>query len=146
MSCYLCEAVYQADRLLDAGASLEARDADGCTPLHRIAGEIWGEDLVHLLVTEGADVHATDNQGRTPLHEAAWSDQLEVVKLLVESDARIANRDHTHGGTCVDWARFAGKQRIVDYFASRDDLEIFDAIGCNRLVPVAWSSPNCRWG
>ncbi|MCP3098502.1 ankyrin repeat domain-containing protein [Myxococcus sp. K15C18031901] len=52
--------------VLEAGAVVDARDAQGRTPLHRVAN--LGHDAqVRLLLERGADVNAIDGLGRTPL-------------------------------------------------------------------------------
>lgn len=52
--------------LLAAGASINAQDLDGWTPLHYAArNELQGETLVRTLLAAGADVNKPDNRGRT---------------------------------------------------------------------------------
>ena len=43
-----------------AGASLDTKDDDGCTPLH---AAVRSPDVVAALVRAGADVNARDNAG-----------------------------------------------------------------------------------
>jgi len=52
--------------LIDAGASVNARDKFGCTPLH-IACRIDDEALVKLLLQRNADPTATNRRQLTPL-------------------------------------------------------------------------------
>lgn len=52
--------------LLSAGASVDARDLDGWTPLMYAArNETDGEALVRTLVAAGADLDRKNNRGRT---------------------------------------------------------------------------------
>ncbi len=52
--------------LLSAGASVNAQDLDGWTPLMYTArNEIDGEGLARVLIAAGADVNKTNNRGRT---------------------------------------------------------------------------------
>jgi len=67
--------------LLDAGADVNAKDAEDTTPLMRAAEEGTVE-TVEALLARGADINATNNDGQTALGVAkeAYSDF--VVDLL----------------------------------------------------------------
>ena len=77
----------QATLLLDQGASVDARDTLGRTPLllavaqNRIA-------VVRLLLARGADPNAADNTGLTPLQQAKDKDLRDVAALLEQAGAR----------------------------------------------------------
>lgn len=58
--------------LLDAGADIEARDAQGYTPLHS-AAQMGNPQVIQLLLERGADKAAKDRHGRTPAHTAAMA-------------------------------------------------------------------------
>ena len=51
--------------LLDHGAGVHARDADGNTPLHEAVRH--KVDVPTVLILRGADVNATNSAGETPL-------------------------------------------------------------------------------
>lgn len=79
----------QVDRIteLATNATLEARDAQGRTPLH-IAVLSGHAEIVELLIEQGADVNARDLWGNTPLRRLAlvteqrgW-DRSEIAQLL----------------------------------------------------------------
>ena len=68
--------------LIDAGADIEARDEDLCTPLMSSCGK--GElPIVKMLLKAGAEVRATDKVGRTCLIMAAGFGHTETVRYLV---------------------------------------------------------------
>jgi ankyrin repeat protein len=60
-------------QLLAAGASLEAADVQGHTPLH-IAALAGRCGVVQQLLAAGSNLAAADAEGRTPLHSAAISE------------------------------------------------------------------------
>jgi truncated hemoglobin YjbI len=74
-----CASVAQA--LLDHGATIDARDAKGQTPLRR-AVNCRQIEIVRLLVRRGADPHAPDRRGETPL---AVARSAEMKQALVEA-------------------------------------------------------------
>lgn len=68
--------------LLDAGAPIEVRDADGKTPL--IAAGMIGVSPagIQTLVQAGADLQAVDMKGKNALHWACKNNRLETAKAL----------------------------------------------------------------
>ena len=68
----------QAKRLLDQGANIEARDAQGATPLITAAGR-GNLALVTLLLNRHAEVETTDRAGNTALHQASFYGQVPCV-------------------------------------------------------------------
>ena len=65
------------------GGDVDAKDSDGCTPLHHAARK--GHDIVvdALLRATGGDVNAKDFDGWTPLHYAARNGQENCIRALV---------------------------------------------------------------
>src|SRR5512132_759354 len=78
-----------AKRLLEEGASVEARDGLGAMPLARAAaaGEV---ELVTLFLEHGAPIDARNLEGSTALYQAAENGRLPIVKLLVERGANVS--------------------------------------------------------
>ena len=74
--------VEQAQRLIERGANLNARDHEGESPLHE-AAEAGRLEMVKMLVEAGARRGPRDDEGETPLHEAAEEGHLDVVRFLV---------------------------------------------------------------
>jgi ankyrin repeat protein len=81
---------------LAAGASLEARDAEGRTPLLALCWSGSGRaklsntaaNAALLLIERGANVRATDDDKVTALHWAASSHAVRVVDALAAKGAR----------------------------------------------------------
>ena len=67
--------------LIEHGADVNARDANGETPLHLITELKYGADLdvVKFLVEHGADVNARNNDGWTPCDVAKDDDIRKVM-------------------------------------------------------------------
>ena len=89
------------EALLDAGADVTARDADGDTPLHMLAQECatqpWAAGVARLLLDSGADARATNVAGKTPAECASEEGEGddgdggasdELVALLREAEER----------------------------------------------------------
>lgn len=51
-------------------------------------------ETVKTPVAEGTDVHAINVRGQTPLHLAAMTDNVDVVRMLVDGGANIDVSDH----------------------------------------------------
>lgn len=70
-----------AESLLRAGAAVDARNADGATPLIRAAR--WGhDDVAAVLLAHGAQAAAADNAGRTAADWASNKGHNDVSALL----------------------------------------------------------------
>src|SRR5262249_13973398 len=71
---------------LDAGVDVNARDANGNTPL-LLAAVYAGPECVELLLNKGADVNAANKAGATPLMRAATD--YAKSKLLIDAGADV---------------------------------------------------------
>lgn len=97
----LFDAIRRADtaavkRLLDRGASAEARDSDGL-PALMAATLFAGPDCMKLLLDRGADPNAATSKGATAL---MWAmPDLEKAKLLVARGADVNAKSNNVGRT-----------------------------------------------
>lgn len=132
-------------RLLDDGASPNARGRYGYSPLREAASQGHLE-TVKLLLEAGASIDLTDGENATALYWAASNGHTEVVKLLLAKGAKIntirdcgysvltpvimngdeelaivlmqcgANPDVVaHGETMYEWAVRYGREKVVRY-------------------------------
>ncbi|XP_038668380.1 ankyrin repeat and SOCS box protein 13-like [Scyliorhinus canicula] len=81
--------------LLEHGADANSQCKHGATPLHAVIGLF--PDCALLLIQNGADVDLPDNWGVTPMYLAACSGQLDCLRLLVHSGAKITYRNKSTG-------------------------------------------------
>ena len=105
------------ETLVAAGANVDARDADGETPLHwvargprRLAGahpsvvQARAAAVVEALLRLGGNAHArTGWMGATPLHVAAEAGADQVVDVLLAAGVSVEAADDA-GATAVHWA------------------------------------------
>ena len=76
-------------RLLKAGATVNEKDWNNVSPLHK-AVRARSSVAVKLLVEYGADVNATDNRGSTPLRRAVTNTGAGNTKGRMEKALEIA--------------------------------------------------------
>ena len=95
---------------LTAGADVNAKYADGSTPLHFAAG-VGRREVVELLIAEGAEVNVKDKYDGTPLHSATANDHKEIAKLLIAEGADVNAKDDK-GRTPLD--RAVGNTKTAD--------------------------------
>lgn len=76
----------EMQRMLDANASANSTDKRKSTALHWAAnrGDIVG---AKILIKAGADIHAKNEAGGTPLMEAAMMGKVDMVNLLLTTNA-----------------------------------------------------------
>jgi ankyrin repeat protein len=101
-----------AQRLLDNGASLEARDRLGVRPLGRAAAAGQPE-LVALFLDRGAPIDARAIDGSTAVYQAAEAGRLPIVQQLVEHGANITLPGRS-GLTPLEAGAYMGSQPIVE--------------------------------
>ena len=83
-------------KLIETGADVNARDAQGNTPLI-LASFYASPKCVELLLEKGADANAANQAGVTPLIRAATS--YEKARLLVDKGAKVGVRTADFGNT-----------------------------------------------
>jgi ankyrin repeat protein len=93
-------------------ASVNARDAEGATPLHKAAytGQLT---CLELLLERGADLSIQDKEGSSPAHKAAYSNRTECLTALLKRGAEVDNRDYD-SGTPLHNAAFGGHMESLE--------------------------------
>jgi ankyrin repeat protein len=129
-----------ATRLLDQGASVDARDRIGARPLSR-AAKSGHLGMVDLLLARGAATNARDLNGATALYYAAERGHASVVQRLIERGADISLTGRS-GVSPVAAAAYAGRDSIVGILLAHGaDGNAPDATG---KPPVVYAAASAR--
>jgi ankyrin repeat protein len=113
----------EVNRLVEAGADVNARSLYQATPLHwALKGSSVVPDIFSILVKNGADVNAQDNARKTPLHIASSFGNIPAAERLLSLGASLEIKDEGEQSP-VDRAK--GKEmdaffkKITDRIADR---------------------------
>ena len=108
-----------AKLLIDKGANVNVKDADGDTPL-KSAAYAGHKEIVELLIAYGADVNLKHSlpsdrtlEADTPLHEATGENHKEIVELLIANGADV-NARNDFGSTPLDYAITIDLTKMAD--------------------------------
>jgi ankyrin repeat protein len=101
-----------AAKLLDFGASVDARDRFGARPLSH-AARFGHLDMVDLLLARGAPIDARNLAGATALYFAAEGGHVLVAQRLMERGANVKLTGRS-GISPVAAAAYAGSDAIVE--------------------------------
>lgn len=114
--------------LLESNAQVNSVENKGNSPLHAcisapLLGGVTNPRIVELLLNSGADINLQSKCcGRTPLHLAAFSGNLELVRLLLKhgADPKSLTPD---GKTPYDDAITGGDQKTISLMRTELSLK-----------------------
>ena len=104
--------VDEINRLIAAGADLDARDRVGRTPAH-VAAFASHDDAVTALALGGADMNALENRVYDVLTIAAVTDDPELVSLAIELGNKPDLITSVYDGTALIAAAHLGHHDVV---------------------------------
>ncbi|GFU11199.1 ankyrin-3 [Nephila pilipes] len=119
--------------LLSKGADPNIQNEYGFTPLH-IAAMRGNTNLVEILLEKKADVFITDSQNRYVIEIAILSIQLDVVKLLVQTENIDVNLRRKHDFTLLHFSALTGSKEITEYLVEkRANIDAKDVYGSKPI-------------
>jgi uncharacterized protein len=125
-----------ARRLIEAGASLEARDRLGAMALAR-AARAGHAGLVEFFLAQGAAIDARNLVGATALYGAVENERQATVALLLAKNAD-PNLPGRSGVTPLAASAFKGNGRIVDLLLARGAApDVIDTTGKSAMTYAA---------
>jgi ankyrin repeat protein len=111
--------VFKVDKLLSAGADVNAPTPDGATAL--MGAVYYGyPQTSRLLMERGADVNAATNDGVTALHYAAQQGRTDIARDLLQKGAD-PDAVSAAGNTPLELARAAGHQDVVELLQQTEE-------------------------
>jgi uncharacterized protein len=124
------------DDLMQAGASPDARNRDGDTPIG-VAAKAGREAFVAELLRRGAKIDGADVKGATPLLLATRANRRAVALQLLAAGADVSAAD-LHGETPLIVAAFNGDATLVEQLLARKaDPSPADSTGKTAIVYAA---------
>jgi ankyrin repeat protein len=152
--------VATAERLLQAGADVNAANEFGATALYAAAAHA-DPAMAERLLAAGADANAPLLSGETPLMEAARRGNLATVRALLARKANPNAQEGNGGQTALMWAVAEHQAAVVDELVPRGaDIGLRSKAGstaltfaaqqgdadCIRILLAAGAKPNDAMG
>ena len=146
LHCAVTSYVQSTDKikaLLEFGAIPNTRNSWGDTPLH-LAVTLGCVDQIKLLVSTDAFVNVRRNDGNTPIHLAAWTDNLQILDILVSATSdsdilTVLNERNQYGETPLHIATRAGRADMCKaVIASGSKVNAFRSDGW-APIHLAWN-------
>lgn len=125
-----------AQRLIQTGVNVNAKDGKGDTPLHYVGKS---EKNARLLLSRGAKVNVRNQNGDTPLHNIFGEKTAAVIKLLIDRGAKVNARNQEQM-TPLHFAANSGKADITELLI-RSGADI-NARSTQNWTPLHYAASN----
>jgi ankyrin repeat protein len=101
-----------AERLIKAGANVNAKNEYGATPMSEaaVAGNVA---MLELLLKAGADVESPNADGQTALMVVARGGRVDAARLLLKYKANVNASEKWRGQTALMWAAAQQQPEMV---------------------------------
>jgi ankyrin repeat protein len=119
--------------LIDKGARLDARNAEGDTPLIYALKHNRDQYCIEYLLQKGSDVNAENKGGMTPLHYAVGIVEGVIARMLLDRGAWPDAQDKIYGRTPLMMACAKGGNHMDLLLKRGADPRLCDRMGWNGL-------------
>lgn len=120
-------------RLIGAGASVDARDADGRTALLRATHGNHIE-AARALIGAGADVNAKDRIDDSPFLYAGAEGRLEILRLTLAAGADFKSTNRYGGTALIPAAHHGHVETVRELLKTKIDVDHVNRLGWTALL------------
>jgi ankyrin repeat protein len=103
--------------LLNLASSMTSASAGARCRTGKEPADLGRLDPVRLLLAAGADPNQPNDRGWTPVHQAAYSNDPEMLSLLLKSGGDVRREAHGSGGTPLAVSLFWGYRESAEILA-----------------------------
>ncbi len=124
--------------LIEAGVNINSEDhTNGQTALHCAAKNGLQEITSYLLSLSGIEVDAPDNKGDTPLILAAKLGSIPILDLLIQSHAKVNNRNKSLESALWIAARWGKTEAVAKLLGANALVDLEDDTDKSPLMVAA---------
>jgi hypothetical protein len=126
--------VAEIEKLVRAGAQIDARDGRGRTPLH-VAAFMHKTDAASALMRLGADANALEVQQYDIVTIAAVADDVPMLKIALAGGCKATNITSPYHGTALIAAAHLGHEEVVrTLIAAKAPLDHVNNLGWTAVI------------